>query len=168
MADQTGADADKPAIGGDLVVPALGLGLAAYFLVDIADVAWEARANATVIACVLLALIGLQLARITRRVMAGEATLGIGGLIAPRQLLPLRLFVLLLTGIFIITLPWLGLTLGLFLLVLLMMRLLRAGSWRKIVITAAVVSIAAYLLFIALLNSRMPHGPVEKLLGLLF
>jgi hypothetical protein len=114
---------------------------------------------------VLLALIALHLARVARRVANGEATLAVGPLVEPRPLMPTRLLVLAFTGIFIIALPWLGLTLGLFALVTLMMRLLHAGSWTKIVVTAAIVSAVAYLLFIALLNSRMPHGPVEKLLA---
>jgi len=160
--------ASPPAIGGELLLPALGIGLAVYFLIDVADLAWEARANATVIAVVLVALIAIHLVRVAIRVFNGKATLGIGPLVEPRRLMPDRLLVLGATGLFIIALPWLGLTLGLFLLVAGMMRLLRAGSWTKIVITAAIVSIAAYLLFIALLNSRMPHGPVEKLLAQLF
>jgi len=169
MADETGrGEATRPAIGGELLLPALGVAMATYFLIDVADLAWEARANATVIAYVLLALIAIHLGRIAIRISNGEATLGIGSLIEPRRLMPTRLLVLVVTGIFIILLPWLGLTLGLFLLVSVMMRLLRAGSWLKIVITAAAVSIAAYLLFIALLNSRMPHGPVEKFLTHLF
>ena len=169
MADEThpGA-AHRPAIGGELLLPAMGIGLAVYFLINVADLAWEARANATVIAYVLLGLIAIHLVRVARKIAGGEATLAIGPLIEPRLLMPIRFLVLALTGIFIILLPWLGLTLGLFLLVSVMMRVLHAGSWTKIVITAAIVSTAAYLLFIALLNSRMPHGPVEKLLAQLF
>jgi hypothetical protein len=169
MADETGAgDTERPAIGGELLLPALGVGMAVYFLIDVADLAWEARANATVIAYVLLALIAIQLVRVAIKIGNGEVTLKIGPLIEPRLLLPDRLLILAFTGVFIILLPWLGLTLGLFLLVSALMRLLHAGSWTKIAITAAIVSISAYLLFIALLNSRMPHGPVEKLLAYLF
>lgn len=169
MADEAESDrTERPAIGGELLLPALGVALAIYFLIDVADLAWEARATATVIAWGLLALIAVHLVRIAIRISNGEATLGIGSLIEPRRLMPTRLLVLAVTGVFVILLPWLGLTLGLFLLVSVMMRLLRAGSWLKIVITAAAVSIAAYFLFIALLDSRMPHGPVEKLLALLF
>lgn len=169
MADEAGAGrTDRPAIGGELLLPALGVAFAIYFLIDVADLAWEARANATVIAYVLLALIAIHLVRVAIRIRNGEATLGIGPLVEPRRLMPTRLLVLAVTGVFIILLPWLGLTLGLFLLVSMMMRLLNAGSWTKIVITAVAVSIAAYLLFITLLNSRMPHGPVEKLLAYLF
>lgn len=169
MVDETEPSAArKPAIGGELLIPALGVGLAVYFLIDIRDLAWEAKANATVIAYILLGLIALHVVRIALRVWSGETTLGIGPLVEPLSLLPTRLLVLVITGAFIIALPWLGLSVGLFLLVTILMRLLHAGSWSKVVITAAVVSIAAYLLFIALLNSRMPHGPIEKLLGGLF
>ncbi len=159
---------DRPAIGGELVLPAMAVGLAIYFLIDVDGLAWEARANATVIAYVLLGLIAIHLVRMALRIHAGEATLGLGPLVEPRSLLPLRFTVLAVTGAFIIALPWLGLTLGLFLLVAILMCLLRAGTWARIVTTAATVSIASYLLFIALLNSRLPRGPIEKLLAGLF
>jgi len=169
MADKNGlAPAGKPAIGGELVLPALAVAFAIYFLIDINDLVWEAKANATVIACVLLALIAMQIARIILRVRSGDASLAIGDLVEPRLLMPIRLLLLAITAVFVVALPWLGLTLGLFLLVGILMRLLRAGSWQRIVLTAALVSISAYLVFIALLNSRLPHGPVEKLLAGLF
>jgi len=169
MMNETGPGADgKAAVGGELIVPALAVGLAVYFFIDVADLVWEAKANALVIASVLLALIAMQLVRIWLRVMAGKATLAVGGLVEPRALMPSRLAVIAMTGLFIVLLPWLGLTLGLFVLVAAMMTLLFAGSWRKILATSAVVSIAAYLLFIVLLNSRMPHGPIEKLLASVF
>ena len=168
MADGTDPGTTRaPAVGGELLLPALGIALAIYFLIDVRDLAWEARANATVIASILLALIAIHLTRIALRVVRGQASLEVGPLIEPRPLLPTRFLILALTGIFIVALPWLGLTLGLFLLVVVMMRVLRAGSWTKIVVTAAIVSTLAYLLFIALLNSRLPHGPIEKLLAAL-
>ena len=40
-----------------LLLPVLAIALAVYFLIDVNDLAWEARANATVIAYVLLSLI---------------------------------------------------------------------------------------------------------------
>jgi hypothetical protein len=169
MADETGPSPDeKPALGGELLLPALAVALTVYFLIDVADLTWEARANATVIAYVLLALIAIHLVRIALKLRAGEATLAIGDLLAPRILLPTRLAVLAITAAFIVALPWLGLTLGLFLAVAALMRLLRAGSWRKIALTAGTIAVAAYLLFIALLNTRLPRGPVEKLLAGLF
>lgn len=169
MADETRpGTARAPAIGGELLLPALGIALAIYFLIDIRSLVWEARANATVIAIVLLVLIALHLARIALRVLRGEATLGIGALIEPRPWLATRFTILGLTGIFIMALPWLGLTLGLFLLVAVMMRVLRAGSWTRIGVTAAVIAGAAYALFIALLDSRLPHGPIEALLAAVF
>jgi hypothetical protein len=169
MAEDTGlGPAEKPAIGGEFLVPAVAVGLAVYFLIDVDGLVWEARANATVIAYVLLGLIAIQLVRMTLRVYAGEASLGLGPLVEPRRLLPLRFMVVAVTGTFIIALPWLGLTLGLFLLVGILMTLLRAGTWTRILTTATVVSGLSYFLFIALLNSRLPHGPVEKLLAVMF
>lgn len=159
---------DRPALGGDLILPILAVAFTVYFFVSVSDLAWEAKANATMIGVVLLALVALQIARIVVRVLRREAALGLGAVIEPAGLGPTRLALIALSALFIALIPWLGLTLGLFLFVAALMMTLRAGSLRAIVATSAVIAGCAYALFIALLNSRLPHGPVEDLLAALF
>ncbi|MCK6453164.1 MAG: hypothetical protein L6R19_20295 [Alphaproteobacteria bacterium] len=161
-------EGEKAALGADLVLPALAVALTAYFFVAVADLAWEAKANAVVIGVVLLALVALHVARVALRVWAGEASLGIAPLIEPRRTQGARLMLVALTALFVFLIPWLGVTLGLFLLTGALMVVLGAGSLRMIATVSATVAIVAYLLFIALLNSRLPRGPVEKLLAMLF
>jgi len=161
-------EAGKAALGADLVLPALAVALTVYFFVSVADLSWEAKANAVVIGVALLALIAVHVARVALRVWAGDATLSLAPLFEPRRTQRQRFLLVALTALFIFVIPWLGVTLGLFLLTAALMLVLGAGSIRMIAATSATVAIAAYLLFIALLNSRLPRGPVEKLLSMLF
>ena len=50
------AKANK-SVGADAVIPALAAAFAAYFFVDIADLAWEAKANGVLIGTILVVLI---------------------------------------------------------------------------------------------------------------
>ena len=158
----------KDAALGDLVIPALAVAFALYFFDSIWDLAWEARATGVVVGTVLLALVALLVLRVARRLLAGRATLSFGPLLGPWPYARQRIGIVLLCALFIAVLPWLGLTLGLFMLTSALMFLLGAGNWRAIVTISAIVSLAAYVLFVALLNTRMPHGPIERLLQTLF
>lgn len=165
---QDSPENSKDAALGDLVIPALAAAFTVYFFDSVWDLAWEARATGMVIGTALLALIALLLARVVRRLAVGQAALSFGHLIGPFPHGRQRAGIVLLCALFIALVPWLGLTLGLFTLSAALMLLLGAGKWRSIVVTAGAVSIAAYLLFVALLDTRLPRGPIEKLLAALF
>jgi hypothetical protein len=154
----------KKALGADLVIPALALGFAAYFFVSIADLAWEAKANGVVIGGILVALIVLQLLRIGIRVAKREADLGCSALWEPREALGKRVGMVLVTVAFIATLNWFGLTLGL-LLALFAALWIMGVRGKPLVILPLAVALAAYLLFVVLLHSDIPHGPIERLLS---
>jgi hypothetical protein len=154
----------KKALGADLVIPALALGFAAYFFVSIADLAWEAKANGVVIGGILVGLIAIQVVRIAMRVLKREANLGFAPLWEPREALGKRVGMVLVTVAFIATLGWLGLTLGL-LLALFAALWLMGVRGKPVVILPVAVAFAAYLLFVVLLQSDIPHGPIERLLS---
>ena len=154
----------KKALGADLVIPALALGFAAYFFVSIADLAWEAKANGVVIGGILVGLIAIQLVRIAIRVLKREADLGFNALWDPREALGKRVGTVLVTIVFIATLTWLGLTLGL-LLALFAALWIMGVRGKPLVILPVAVALAAYLLFVVLLQSDIPHGPIERLLA---
>ncbi len=158
----------KEPLGADLVIPVLAVAFTAYFFVSVAELTWEAKANAVIIGSVLLALVAVFAVRAAWRVAAGGADFSFQPLVEPRQMLRPRALIVGLTALFIVLIPWLGLTLGLFLLVAALMLVLGAVSWRTIALTSGTVAVIAYLLFIALLNSRLPRGPIEKLLAGLF
>ena len=141
----------KNPLGADLVIPALALGFAAYFFVSIADLAWEAKANGVVIGGVLIVLIAIQFVRIALALVRKQGDLGFGPLWLPRDALAKRVGMVAITVLFIATLNWLGLTLGL--LAALFAALWIMGARGKVlVILPLAVATAAYLLFVVLLN----------------
>ncbi|HYN11309.1 MAG TPA: tripartite tricarboxylate transporter TctB family protein [Burkholderiales bacterium] len=154
----------KSPLGADLVIPALALGFAAYFFYSIADLAWEAKANGVVIGGALVLLIAIQLARIGMRVARGEGSLRTDPLWMPREALPKRIGMVVVTVLFIATLKWLGLTLGLLLAMLAALWIMGVRKPVPLAVVPLAVAAAAYLLFIALLQSDIPHGPLEALL----
>jgi hypothetical protein len=158
----------KPALGADLIIPLLAAGLAIYFLVSTAGLVWEARANGTVIGGVLLLLVAAQLIKIGRQVLQGEGSLSLGSLVewSPEQAQRLGLLIVMVA--FIATIPWVGTTLGLFLAMFASMAILGVRDWRALLGISFAVAAVVYLLFILLLQSRLPVGPVEAFLGALF
>ena len=154
----------KTPLGADLAIPALALGFAVYFFVSIADLAWEAKANGMVIGGVLVLLVLVQLARIGVQLARRTGSLSFEPLWEPRDALPKRLGMVAVTVAFIVTLSWLGLTLGLLLALFAALWIMGARG-KALVILPVAVSAAAYLLFVLLLNTDIPHGPIEKLLS---
>lgn len=154
----------KQPLGADLVIPALALGFAIYFFVSIADLAWEAKANGVVIGSILVGLIAIQLVRIAIRLLRRQADLGFGPLWKPREALGKRLGMVAVTIAFIGTLSWLGLTLGLLLALFAALWIMGARG-KALVIVPVGVAALAYLLFVYLLQSDIPHGPIERLLS---
>jgi hypothetical protein len=158
---------NKAPLGADFIIPALALCFAGYFFFSIADLAWEAKANGVLIGTVLVVLIGIQMVRAGIELAAGRGDLSLDPLIAPRDALGKRVGMVLLTVVFIVAMPWLGLTLSLFLA--LGAGLYLMGVRRRSPLFWVPFSIAApaYLLFIALLNTDLPHGPVENAIAAL-
>jgi hypothetical protein len=154
-------ESGKPALGADLVIPVLALAFAGYFFVSIRDLVWEAKANGVIIGTALTLLVVAQLIRVLARIARGEGTLSTAPLWEPREVLGKRIALLLVTIVFVATLKWLGLTLGLLLGMLAALWLLDVRRPRVLIGISVVVAASAYLLFIAALDSNFPHGPVE-------
>lgn len=152
----------KTALGADLVIPLLALAFVAYFFVDIRGLEWEAKANGVIIGSALLVLVVAQVVRIAWRVARKRATLSMQPLWQPPEVMGKRLGMVAVTIAFIATIPWMGLTLGLF--VWMAVALWIVGIRRPGVLAAisAAVALSAYLLFILALDSDFPHGPVEN------
>jgi hypothetical protein len=155
--------AQKPALGADLVIPALALGFAAYFFWSIADLAWEAKANGVVIGVLLVALVVIQIVRTAVRVVKGEGDLRADPLWQPRDILAKRIGLVIVTVAFILLLQVLGLTLSLFAAMAAALLIMGVRKPATVLAVSFGVAAAAYLLFIAMLNAGFPHGPIEKL-----
>ncbi len=156
---------ERPALGADLIIPALAAGLTIYFLVNTAGLVWEARANGTVIGAALLILVAAQLVRVVLAVRGGRASLGLGSLAERSTVQAQRLGLLAVLALFVATIPWVGTTLGVFLTMLASMRILGVRDLRALLGISLAVAGSVYLLFIVLLQSRLPVGPIETLLG---
>jgi hypothetical protein len=155
----------KAPLGADLVIPVLALGFAAYFFWSIADLAWEAKANGVVIGVALVALVAVQLARIAAQVAKGAGDLRADPLWQPREVLARRVGMVLVTVAFIAVLEVLGLTLSLLAAMAAALVIMGVRKPSTVLWISFAVAAAAYLLFIALLDSAFPHGPIEKLLS---
>jgi hypothetical protein len=157
----------RAALGADLIIPLLACGLAAYYFGSTVDLVWEAKATGLFVGSILVALCIVQFARIGRQITAGRAYLGLGDLIARTEFNRQRAGLLGLATLFVITLPWVGTTLGLFLVLMASMRLLGVRSARALVGIAAVTAAVVHLLLITLLDSRLPQGVLPPLLAAL-
>lgn len=153
----------KAPLGADLVIPVLALGFAVYFFWSIADLAWEAKANGVVIGAALVGLVAIQLARTAMRVARGEGDLRADPLWQPRELFAKRVGMVLVTVAFIALLEILGLTLSLFAAMAAALVIMGVRRPAVVLWISFAVAAAAYLLFIAVLDSAFPHGPIEKL-----
>jgi hypothetical protein len=155
----------KAPLGADLVIPVLALGFALYFFWSIADLAWEAKANGVVIGAVLVGLAVLQIGGIAVDVVKGRGDLRTDPLWQPREVLFKRIGMVLVTIAFIALLQLLGLTLSLFVAMAAALVIMGVRRASTVLLISFAVAAAAYLLFIAVLDSSFPHGPIEKLLS---
>ena len=151
--------------GADLVIPALALAFVVYFFVSTAELAWEAKANAIVVGSVLVLLTVIQVGRILLKVLRKQAALGTAVLWEPRDVAWKRIGMVIVTAAFIASLPWLGLTLSLFLGMLAATWIMGVRRMRILVLLPLITAGSCYALFIAVLDAGFPHGPLEALLG---
>lgn len=158
----------KAPLGADLVIPALAVAFSTYFFWSIADLAWEAKANGVVIGSLLVGLAVLQVARIAVRVAKGEGDLRTDPLWRPREVLFKRIGMVAVTVAFIGLLQLLGLTLSLLAAMAAALTLMGVRRISTVLAISVSVAAAAYVLFIAVLDSAFPHGPIEHLLARLF
>ncbi len=155
----------RSALGADLIIPALAAALTIYFLASTASLVWEARANGTVIGAVLLILIFMQIIKVGRRLSAGQSTFSFGDLVERSPVQAQRLGLLAILALFILIIPWVGTTLGLLLSMMAGMWILGVRDLRYLLGISFAVAASVYILFIVLLKSRLPSGPVESVLG---
>lgn len=168
MSDSSSRSGGKPSLGADLVIPGLAVLLAVYFFSTIYELPWEAKANAYAIGSVLLLLVAIFVVRIGMKVARGEANLGFDKLMDQPSAQRKRFLLLIALAAFIALLPVLGFTLSLFAGMIASMLVMGVRELKPLIGTALGVAICCYLMFIALLDTNFPHGPVETLLAPLF
>lgn len=162
--DPIRADAPEP-LGADFIIPVLACGLAIYYLATTTDLVWEARAAGVFVGVPLLAMCAFHFARTGYRIAQGKGTLGTGDLFANTPFNRQRLALAVLIALFVAAIPFIGTSLGLFLVLVASMWVLGVRRVRTLVLVAGVTSATVYLLLIQLVSSRLPQGPVEWLIG---
>jgi hypothetical protein len=168
MEQRSGHDRNPKPVGGDLVLPILAVLYGGYYLYSILGQPFEAQFNGLLIIAVLFLLVLILLLRTARDRAAGAVTLGFENLLQPVALLPRRITFILLTLASLLVIEWLGFTFTTFLFMLSSMLVLGIRSWRTLLAVAGGTAAAGYAFFIAILDTRFPHGPAERLLGWLF
>jgi hypothetical protein len=151
-------------IGADLIVPLLALGLTGYYLGSTANLTWEARSTGLIVGLVLALLCLLQIGRIAWLRLSGHAGLGTGALFANDDNNRKRAALMLLLALFVAAMPWVGVTVGLFVVLIAGMAVLGVRRPAQILGIAGSTAAIVFLLFIVLLGSRLPRGPAEGVL----
>jgi hypothetical protein len=161
-------NSDKPVatpLAADFILPLLACGLTAYFFVNTVDLVWEAKATGIFIGIILALLCVAHMVRMALRIMAGRNIFSFGELFDNHLFNQQRLALFGLMVLFIVTLPWVGTTLGLILLLAGSMLVMGVRDIRPLLGVSFVTAGTVYVLLIYLLGSRLPQGPVEKFLG---
>jgi hypothetical protein len=170
MQDETPAptppeEEQRPALGADLIIPAMAAAFTIYFLVSTNHFVWEAKANGVVIGVTLLALLAIQVLRIFLNVRAGRGTLSLGDIIAPTRAQGQRVALVVILALFVGSISWLGTTLALYLAMTASMLALDVRRPRELFLVPFLTSLFVYLVFVVLLPTRMPEGVIENLVS---
>lgn len=156
--------AASPPLAADFIIPVLACGLTAYYFATTIDLVWEAKATGLFIGIILLTLCVVHMVRMRLLIMTGSGRFSFGDLFSNHLFNRQRLALLALVAIFIVSIQWIGTTLGLFLLLAGAMLVMGVRGIRALVGVALVTATTVYVLLIYLLGSRLPQGPVEKFL----
>jgi hypothetical protein len=171
MSDENGGTdpaGQRSAAGADLVIPLLAAAFTIYFLADTWSLTWEAKANGVVIGTLLLLLIAVQLVRIGLDVAAGRASLGLGALAERSPAQVQRLVLIAILSMWVATIAWTGTTLSLVLVMAASMWVLGVRDWKMLAAASIGTAAAVYVVFILLLESRLPRGVIENGISALF
>jgi hypothetical protein len=154
----------KVALGAELVLPLIALAFAIYFLVSTSELQWEAKANGVIIGGLLVLLLVVQFVRSGVAYVRGRADFSFGTLLSPPDIARKRVGMLAVTIAMVATVPWLGVGLGLFLALAAALILMGVRGFGHAALVAFVVALTCSVLFTVVLDSGLPHGPVEQLL----
>lgn len=163
MSDIREAERGKTALGAYFIIPILACGLTIYYLVSTIELVWEAKATGFFIGGILMVLCTIQFVRLGLRVVRGEGSLSLGDLADNTLFNRQRLALLVLILLFIVTLQWVGTTLGLFLVLVACMWVMGVRSLRVLVGVALTTAMVVHLLLITFVGSQLPQGIFKNL-----
>lgn len=159
----------KKGVGAELLIPLAALVFTLYYFSTIWNSPWTAQVSAFFIGTILIVLVAVFLIKTSVALLRGHAHLGIGDLLAPRTLMPVRIGLLLITLGYVILVKWGGFTLTTWVFLFGAMLILNRGQRKRLIaVLSGVLALSGYLLFIVAFETRFPRGPFENLMRSLF
>ncbi len=159
----------KKGAGAELLIPAAALIFTLYYFWTIWNSPWTAQVSAFFIGTILILLVVAFFLKTAITLYRREADLGIGELLAPRSLLPVRIGLLLMTLGYVIFVKWGGFTLTTWVFLFGAMLILNGGRRKRLVaVLSATLALSGYLLFIVAFETRFPRGPFENFMRSIF
>jgi hypothetical protein len=153
----------RTALGAELVIPLLALGFTLYFLYSTSALQWEAKANGVIMGTALIVLVAGQLLRIGFDLARGRGGLGFGELTSPPEAFRKRVGIIAVTVLLVAGLPWLGLSLGLFLAFAAGFTIMGVRPAKRVLLVSFAIAAVCSVMFTAGLDIGLPRGPVENL-----
>jgi hypothetical protein len=158
---------EKQSIGGDLVIPAVGLVFTLYYFSTIIDSPWTAQVSAFFIGAVLIALIVAFFVKSVVKVRRGEADFGFSGLFNRADITSGRLWLFVIMLLYVFLIEWGGFTLTTFGFLFSGMLVLSKGRRKGLIaLMSTGLALGGYGLFIIAFETRFPHGPFEWLMAM--
>ena len=159
----------KKGVGAELLIPLAALVFTLYYFSTIWNSPWTAQVSAFFIGTILIVLVVAFLIKTSVALLRQQAHLGIGDLLAPRSLLPVRIGLLLMTVGYVIFIRWGGFTLTTWVFLFGAMLILNRGQRKGLIAgISAALALSGYLLFIVAFETRFPRGPFENFMRSLF
>jgi len=152
---------EKKAKGDELVFPLMALAFAVYYLYTLMGLSWEAQINGILVGSILIFLIAVFLLMTVLDRRRGKISFKFKTFVFKSSSQMTRVWFLLLAVAYVIVIPWTGFTLTTF-------GLLGVRSPVRLFTISLAMSVCGYLFFITLLKTRLPSGPVERLVEWLF
>jgi hypothetical protein len=149
-------------LGGELVIPVLGIVFTLYFFSTIWNSPWTAQVSAFMVGGVLLLVSAIFIMRCVSWLRIGQGTLGFGNLFSRDDWATGRVGLLFTTVGYCLFINRLGFTLTTFLFLSLSMVILAKGR-RPIFITliSATMALGGWAVFIWAFDTRFPRGLFE-------
>lgn len=159
---------EKKPKGDELVFPLMALAFAVYYLYTIMGLSWEAQINGVLFGSVLIFLIAVFLLKTFIDRQRGKISFKFKTFVFKSSSQMTRVWFLLLAIAYVVVIPWTGFTLTTFGFLVAAMLLLGVRSPVRLFAISLAMSVSGYLFFITLLKTRLPAGPVERLIDWLF
>ena len=146
----------------DLIIPAMALAFAIYYLTTIQEVPWIAQASAVVVSGLLMLSVVAFAVRTALRIRSGREVISLSALSLDGSLTARRLGLLALTVAYVWLLETLGFVICTIAFLFLSIMLLSSiTNWHRAALVSLSCAVVGYIIFIYIFETRFPKGPVE-------